>query len=646
MAVACLALGQANQNNFSGTGSGVSIYTVANLPTGQSRGKFATVSDGSSASDCTVGSGTSAVACIYTGSAWAFAGSSASGVNSLATSTTNSVGLTATPSATTGSNIKVEITGAAPSFGTSVTAPVVNASTGFQVAGAAPNAHCLIGNGTDYVDSASCGGAGGDTITSPNSTLTVGGTSSATSLDLVGSAGKIMAGATPALTFTPALGVDNTNAGTLQLANGSAAAHTIFGSAATTSNTILGFATAPTTGHIVDCTVASTTCTLHDSGIATASVNTTAAVANPPLDKSGTGLSNPTADATFTYPVGSTTGLTLAGTAPASVSTSTGTNATSLFNISGVTGGADSNATGTAGVGSSPTVTAGNGGAGTGTNAVGGAGGSAAITAGNGGASLGTGANANGGNVNITPGTAGSGGSGAAGKAGVVQILGPGAGFDAYQQGTANTTANTNIPANSIIEQAPTAVTAYTLTKPAAAPVIASYKQTDTCGSAICTESYHPAPIVLTVTSDFTTAANTSLQTITGLTKTMPVSQAVVVNFHCQYTWQQATAPVAVAFGIQGATTAPTNLEASATSYSNTTAETTGTLFALTTTTATAIVSVAPSAITTVWKAVVDGTLEAPSNASPTVLNFMVSTATSGDAVTVKRGSSCSLIFQ
>jgi hypothetical protein len=55
---------------------------------------------------------------------------------------------------------------------------------------------------------------------------------------------------------------------------------------------------------------------------------------------------------------------------------------------------------------------------------------------------------------------------------------------------------------------------------------------------------------------------------------------------------------------------------------------------------------VAPSAITTIWKAELDGTLEAPSNASPTVLNFMVSTATSGDAVTLKRGSYCMVIYQ
>lgn len=34
---------------------------------------------------------------------------------------------------------------------------VINASSGFQIGGAAPTGHCLLGNGTSYVDSASCG---------------------------------------------------------------------------------------------------------------------------------------------------------------------------------------------------------------------------------------------------------------------------------------------------------------------------------------------------------------------------------------------------------------------------------------------------------------------------------------------------------
>lgn len=40
-------------------------------------------------------------------------------------------------------------------------ATIVNAVTGFQINGAAPSGHCPVGNGTNYVDSASCGGGGG-----------------------------------------------------------------------------------------------------------------------------------------------------------------------------------------------------------------------------------------------------------------------------------------------------------------------------------------------------------------------------------------------------------------------------------------------------------------------------------------------------
>lgn len=157
------------------------------------------------------------------------------------------------------------------------------------------------------------------------------------------------------------------------------------------------------------------------------------------------------------------------GNAPASTANATGVNAGSLFSVSGVTGGASSNAAGTAGTGSSPSITAGNGGAGTGTNAVGGAGGAFTITAGNGGGSLGTGANANGGNIVLNPGTAGTGGSGTAGKAGIVSVGGANAGLFFYTQGTANTTTNTNIPANSAVYQAPTAVTAQVNTIPGTA---------------------------------------------------------------------------------------------------------------------------------------------------------------------------------
>jgi hypothetical protein len=163
-------------------------------------------------------------------------------------------------------------------------------------------------------------------------------------------------------------------------------------------------------------------------------------------------------------------GQTFTGIAPASVSTTPGTAASSLLNFVGAAGGASTNASGTGGAGASATIAAGAGGAASGATAsTGGVGGSVNFTAGAGGAGAGTGVNANGGSIVVTPGAAGTGGSGTAGKAGVLSVAGSTAGSVFYTQGSTNTVANTNIPANSIIEQAPAAVTAYTITKPAAA---------------------------------------------------------------------------------------------------------------------------------------------------------------------------------
>jgi len=154
------------------------------------------------------------------------------------------------------------------------------------------NGHCVeflkSTNAWSLQDAGSvCGsGGGGDTITSPNSTLNVGGSSTATTLDLAGAAGKIMAGATPALTFSPVLGVDNTNAGTLQLANGAANAHSILGSAATTSNTVELFATVPTNLDLFYCAVSSITCTFTDTGYPYNAIPN-ADLANPSLTFNG-----------------------------------------------------------------------------------------------------------------------------------------------------------------------------------------------------------------------------------------------------------------------------------------------------------------------------------------------------------------------
>jgi hypothetical protein len=143
--------------------------------------------------------------------------------------------------------------------------------------------------------------------------------------------------------------------------------------------------------------------------------------------------------------------------------------------------------------------------------------------------------------------------------------------------------------------------------------------------------------------SDFTTANNTSLQNITAGGVTLGFSKqakAAKSEFHCVLLYSQGTANAAVAFGIQAVTNAPINIEASGEMSTTPTAKTAGTLATLATTTATNIVSATPGATAAVFRAVLDGTIE--DSAQANTFNIMVSTATGADAVTIKRGSSCS----
>ena len=160
--------------------------------------------------------------------------------------------------------------GAAPSNTVLLYVPTSVTAYGLVLPGAQPSGgstflSCTAANPS--VCSWAAGGSGGDTITSPNSTLAVGGTSSNTTLDLQGSAGEIMAGATPALTYTPTLGKSGT-AGTLSLFPASGNFTTTLGTAATASNTINFPATVPTTLDGMHCVTSSTTCTLTDNGYA------------------------------------------------------------------------------------------------------------------------------------------------------------------------------------------------------------------------------------------------------------------------------------------------------------------------------------------------------------------------------------------
>lgn len=67
---------------------------------------------------------------------------------------------------------------------------------------------------------------------------------------------------------TVSVGTDNSAAGTLVLSNGSANAHTTYGSVATTSNEIDGPATVPTNLHAFYCAVSGVKCALTDTGYA------------------------------------------------------------------------------------------------------------------------------------------------------------------------------------------------------------------------------------------------------------------------------------------------------------------------------------------------------------------------------------------
>ena len=220
------------------------------------------------------------------------------------------------------------------------------------------------------------------------------------------------------------------------------------------------------------------------------------------------------------------------------------------------------------------------------------------------------------------------------------------AGFVDYPQGTTSAAVAPCNVATSICEQAPAAVTSYLLTKPGVAPNIASYKQTDGCAAASCTESFHPVPVVMNVASDFTDSTSTTLQLITGLSTTMPVSKAVIVNLHCGILFDQASATVSDQFGIGVTGTAPTQANASGNVFITASTVTAGTLTALASTTPTAVVTFTPGVATTIYRAELDATIEQPSNATPGVLGVYVQTTTGTDNIIVKRGTSCTVTYQ
>ena len=147
------------------------------------------------------------------------------------------------------------------------------------------------------------------------------------------------------------------------------------------------------------------------------------------------------------------------------------------------------------------------------------------------------------------------------------------------------------------------------------------------------------------VTSDYTDSTSGSLQAITGLSYTLPTSKAVNVSFHCVLMFDQGTAAVVDQFGIGVTGTAPTQANAVGRVWAGASGAWTssGVLTALASTTPTSVVSFTPSAITTIWSAELDGTIEQPSNATPGVFNVYAFTTTGTDNLIVKRGSYCEI---
>lgn len=144
--------------------------------------------------------------------------------------------------------------------------------------------------------------------------------------------------------------------------------------------------------------------------------------------------------------------------------------------------------------------------------------------------------------------------------------------------------------------------------------------------------------------SDFTDASSAALQVITGLSFTLPASLAQNIPFECNLMYSQATGAVSDAFGIGFVGYNPTRIDAYGTMSTNTTVYTTGVLTNNTTgTTAVAIVTATPSAITTVWTARLAGTIQNASNAGTNTLNFYVSQGTAADLVKVRAGSWCKI---
>jgi len=149
----------------------------------------------------------------------------------------------------------------------------------------------------------------------------------------------------------------------------------------------------------------------------------------------------------------------------------------------------------------------------------------------------------------------------------------------------------------------------------------------------------------LQVTANFTTTSAT-LVAVTGLTFTCPASVASKWSFHCHLLYSQDTAAAANIFGIITAQTAPTQLQTWGKVNTNNTGACVMNNAIITTATSTTVITATPSAFGVIgtnadmFQAEIFGTVEAPSNASPTQFSIAIATGSASDALTIYRGSS------
>jgi hypothetical protein len=149
---------------------------------------------------------------------------------------------------------------------------------------------------------------------------------------------------------------------------------------------------------------------------------------------------------------------------------------------------------------------------------------------------------------------------------------------------------------------------------------------------------------LLTSDSSGITATTAATGTVVFTWGALPVSTNFA--FHCSGTYTQATAAGGVSIAVQGATNAPTRIDAWASLDSTNPASTnyTGTkagLYDLTTTTATLVAAVTPGAAGTQYQWMLDGWVEV--GASATTLNVIFFSGSSSDSVVIKAGSYCAL---